>query len=479
VGQIIGSDITITSLNGFTGVVTLSDNISSGLSCSSISPNTIIGSGTATVSCNATAWGNYTLTLTGTSTSLIHNTTITFHFQDFAITASPPTQVYANIPATITVTVASLNHFSMTVSLGFTAPSGLSCGAITPVAIAGSGTATLSCTAGSIGNYTLTLTAVSSSLSHSDVPLLQITDFSLAATPTLITSPIGSNSTSTIHVTGLNGYSGNVNLNATIISSITFPTGGFGGGRGPLRMAPLSSQPSATFSSVTIGITGGSAGQSTLTISLSLDVPAGSYQLLVAASQGSLTHRLELTVEATDYSVSPSATSVTINTGTNTSIILNLDSLNGYQGNVNLFTTVTPSGPTTTLNPSSLLLTTHGTSILTIIVPSTTAPGNYTVTVQATSGTLSHTITITVTVTSGLTSILTGTPDSAGTAAVGLFGFAGLFALFATRTKIPKPTKRHGNRHKAGSRRILSLENRRFESRTCTLVLGPLESTGN
>src|SRR4029077_7053584 len=133
----------------------------------------------------------------------------------------------ATTPTTIIVTVVSLNHFSSTVSLGFTAPPGLSCGAITPVAIPGSGTATLTCTAGSIGNYTLTLTAVSGSLSHSVVPLVKVTDFSLAGAPSLITSPIGSNSTSTIPVTGLNGYSGNVNLNATIVSSITFPTGGF------------------------------------------------------------------------------------------------------------------------------------------------------------------------------------------------------------------------------------------------------------
>src|SRR5436189_2512798 len=89
-GQSASSTITIASVNGFSGTVSLTGTVPSGLSCGTISPTTLSGSGTATVSCNASAGGTYALTVIGTSGSLVHSAVATFTVKqaDFTITAS-------------------------------------------------------------------------------------------------------------------------------------------------------------------------------------------------------------------------------------------------------------------------------------------------------------------------------------------------------------------------------------------------------
>src|SRR6266571_4365787 len=87
-GQSAASTITVTALNGFSGTVSLTDTIPSGLTCGSISPGSITGSGTASISCNASIAANYTLIITGSSGSLVHTTNVLFQFRDFTITAS-------------------------------------------------------------------------------------------------------------------------------------------------------------------------------------------------------------------------------------------------------------------------------------------------------------------------------------------------------------------------------------------------------
>jgi hypothetical protein len=79
VGRSVSSTITVTSQNGFSGIVTLSDVIPSGLTCGSISPNSISGSGRATLSCMGSMAGSFAVAITGTSGSLTRTATATFN----------------------------------------------------------------------------------------------------------------------------------------------------------------------------------------------------------------------------------------------------------------------------------------------------------------------------------------------------------------------------------------------------------------
>src|SRR5205807_10050297 len=76
VGSSGTSTITLTALNGFTGTITISDTVPSSLSCGSVTPSSVSGSGTATPSCSSNSQGVYTVAITGTSGSLTHQPTL-------------------------------------------------------------------------------------------------------------------------------------------------------------------------------------------------------------------------------------------------------------------------------------------------------------------------------------------------------------------------------------------------------------------
>ncbi|HEX4919659.1 MAG TPA: hypothetical protein VFV92_02845, partial [Candidatus Bathyarchaeia archaeon] len=181
-GASTSSTITITATGGFTGTVTLTDTVPSGLTCNPITPGTITGSGTATLTCHASVAANYTVTITGTSGSLVHSATATFRIQDFTISSTNSITVNAGSSGTTTATIAALNGFGGTVSLTDTVPTGLTCGSITPSSITGSGSSTIACSANQAGNYTLTITGTSASLVHTSATLFIIQNFTITAT---------------------------------------------------------------------------------------------------------------------------------------------------------------------------------------------------------------------------------------------------------------------------------------------------------
>src|SRR5207245_9007988 len=84
------STITITPSGGFTGTFTLAvATNSTNLVCALSSTSIVGGSGTSTLSCHGSPAGNYLATVTGTSGTLSHPVAVTFHVQDFTVSANP------------------------------------------------------------------------------------------------------------------------------------------------------------------------------------------------------------------------------------------------------------------------------------------------------------------------------------------------------------------------------------------------------
>jgi subtilase family serine protease len=99
-----------------------------------------------------------------------------------------------------------------------------------------------------------------------------------------------------------------------------------------------------------------------------------------------------------DFSISASPTSLSIAQGSSGTSTISTAVTSGSAGTVSLTASVSPSGPTASLNPTSV--TAGNSSTLTVTVGSSVATGTYTVTVTGTEGSATHSTTVTVTVTS-------------------------------------------------------------------------------
>ncbi|SME92738.1 S8 family serine peptidase [Pseudogulbenkiania subflava] len=143
---------TVTPAGGFSGPVNLS---ASGLPAgagASLSPNPITGgAGSSTLSVttsSTTPAGSYPLTVTGTSGSLSHGSSVTLVVSvpnaDFSLSASPPSRtVKRGGRTTYTTTVGALNGFNGAVTLSATGlPSGATF-SFSPNPVAGAGSSTM------------------------------------------------------------------------------------------------------------------------------------------------------------------------------------------------------------------------------------------------------------------------------------------------------------------------------------------------
>jgi hypothetical protein len=100
-----------------------------------------------------------------------------------------------------------------------------------------------------------------------------------------------------------------------------------------------------------------------------------------------------------DFSISANPSSLTIAQGSNGTSTISTAVTSGSAGTISLSASVSPTGPTASLNPTSV--TAGNASTLTVSVGSGVAAGTYTVTVTGTEGSAVHSTPVTVTVPGG------------------------------------------------------------------------------
>ena len=169
--------VNVAASGGFNGVVSFS---ASGLppgASAGFNPASVTGSGSTTMAVStstSTPLGSYSLTITATSGSLTHTTSVTLAVNaasDFSLTANPTSvSVPRKSQGNYTVSIGTINGFSGSVALSVSGLPKLTNYTFSPASITGAGTSALSIKVNQPaqpGTYPLVITGTSGNLSHS------------------------------------------------------------------------------------------------------------------------------------------------------------------------------------------------------------------------------------------------------------------------------------------------------------------------
>ena len=321
--------------------------------------------------------GTYSLTITGISGTLSKVTTIglTVIVPSFNLVTSATSLTIPEVSSgNSTISVSGVNGFAGSVNLTVTGlPSGVTA-SFSPLAATTTAPSKVTFNVGasaSAGTYPVTITGTSGTL-NSTIPIsltVVAPSFSLAASPTSLIIPRAGSGSSTISVSGINGFNGKVSFAATGL-----PSG-----------VTASFSPSAASSKVSFNV-GASA-------------PAGTYSLTITGTSGTLSKvtTIGLTVIVPSFNLVTSATSLTIPKASSGNTTISVSSVNGFAGGVNFAATGLPRGVTASFSP--LMATTTAPSKITFNVGASVPTGTYAVTITGTSGTINNSPIIEITIT--------------------------------------------------------------------------------
>jgi len=336
------SSITLQSSGGFTGSVSLSassgpsrgfsfkfdtDQVQLSLGGSAVATLTVTTS-------SSISPGSYTITVTGTCSSGLctvppqsHSITLGITVSgDFSIAASPSAlDMPVGSSQSSTITLTSLDGFAGTINISTSASSSnLSVTCDRPSASLVSGAAaTLTCkfTTFAIGSYSGTVTGTYGSLSHTvSIQVVSNTQpgFTISASPQSFIVQAGFSNYTTLTLTSVNGFSGDVSLSST--------------------------SGSGSFSPASIRLSAGGVANSNFTVTGNT---AGVVQITVTAYSQFITHTTTLSVYIWDFRlVGPS--SIKTQAGVSGTGDLAIISLGGFYGTVSLSLTF-PQGVSASL----------------------------------------------------------------------------------------------------------------------------------
>jgi uncharacterized membrane protein len=360
--------ISVSSLFGFSGNVTLSvSGLPKGVSAS-ISPNPLsFGPGQAQANTmltltasSAAAAGQASLTLTGTSGKTTASATFPIAIYAPAFTLSMPYYGFTlgqGSTATTQVDINPLYGFNGSVNLSVSGlPSGVSA-TFSPNPTTGYSVLTLAATsAASVGSAIVTVTGTSGKTSATTTFPLTIgtPTFTLAA-PQSVTIGQGSSTTAYININPQYGFAGAVNLVASgLPSGVT---------------ASFSPNPST--------------GETLLTLNASATSPLGAHTVTITAIGGKVTQAttFSLVTSAPSFTLS-GVTSIMLTPSNSITTQLYVTSINGFGSSVNFAISGLPAGVTASFLPN----TSNYETTLTLTASSTAPLGYSPVTITGTYG---------------------------------------------------------------------------------------------
>ena len=298
---------------------------------------------------------------------------------DFSLSTAPASQtVIVGNTTTYTVNISRTGGFTGTIALSSTgAPAGASA-TFNPSSVTGSSSTLTVITSSSTptGSSVITITGKSGSLTRTTTATLVVQpvpppDYTLSASPSTQTVTQGFGSSYTVSVTAISGFAGSVTLSAS----------GLPGGAG----ATFSPNPTTA--------------SSTMSVTTSATTPAATYTLTITGVSGSLSHATSVTLVVQpppDFSLSAAPSSQTVTQGIGASYTVSVTPSNGFSGPVTLSVTGQPSGSTATFTPNPVTAPTTSTLNVQTVGG---VRGNFTLTIQGVSGSLTHTTTATLNVT--------------------------------------------------------------------------------
>jgi len=276
--------VTVSPQNGFSGAVTLSVSGLPAGATASFATNPTTTSSVLTLGGGTALAGTYALTVTGVSGALTHTTPVSFTVTgpppppDFTLSASPATvTVTQGGSAPTTITVTPQNGFNGSVNLSVTGLPQGAAGSFSVNPTTGSSVLTLDSGTAAAGNYPLTVTGQSGTLTHT-TPVSFVVNapvaagFSISAAPPTLTVQHGKSGTYTITITRTGGFTGAVALSVTGQSAGVTATFNPASATGTASTLTISAQGNAQRGTGTLTITGTSAGQPNATATVSLTI---------------------------------------------------------------------------------------------------------------------------------------------------------------------------------------------------------------
>jgi uncharacterized membrane protein len=394
-GSSANSSITVTSVEGFSGIVSLATLVtpigpSASLSLSSLK---ILPSGMnqtlLTITASSTLPpGVYSVKVTGTSGTLTDFVILKVVVigRDFSINANPSTvSLNAGSIFNATITVSSLSGFSGTIHLS-TAVARAGLGVVlslTTITLTSGGTGTsglvlIPNTAAS-GTYIVSVTGTNGTESHTVTVTVNVEDFQIFISPDSMTIQPNIAGLTVIQVNSRNGFTGTITLSTSAPVGLTATT-----------IPSILSLPS------------NSNVFSTLKILASTSIAAGNYTVTVSASSNgivrSAVEHVFVIVPTPTFSLQALPNVIVVAKGFSNSSIIKVSANSQFSGTVSLAATSSPFGLTLTLSSTNITLAPNQTANATLTIGAGAAAtgGFYQVDVTGVSGQVSQFVIISV-----------------------------------------------------------------------------------